>query len=102
VRVEERRWRRRLLLLLLLREAAGLVGRLVGRLPVLLLLGVFEVGARGGAVGRLWGVVLGRVLGLGLVLLLLLLGAEQAKGPVGEVEAAEDDDCSEDLERLAT
>jgi hypothetical protein len=74
---------------------------LVGRLPMLLLLGVFEVGARGGAVGRLRGVVLGRVLGLVLVLLLLLLGAEQAKGPVGEVEAAEDDDCSEDLERLA-
>jgi hypothetical protein len=94
--VEERRRRRRLLLL---REAAGLVGRLVGRLPVLLLLGVFEVGARGGAVGCLRGVMLGRV--LGLVLLLLLLGAEQAKGPVGEVEAAEDDNCSEDLGWLA-
>jgi hypothetical protein len=99
VRVEERRWRRRLLLLL--REAAGLVGCLVGRLPVLLLLSVFEVGARGGAVGCLRRIMLGRVLGLGLVLLLLLLGAEQAKGPVGEVEAAEDDNCSEDLGWLA-
>jgi hypothetical protein len=38
------------------------------------------------------------MLGLVLVLvLLLLLGAEQTEGPVGEVEAAEDDDCGEDL-----
>jgi hypothetical protein len=33
-----------------------------------------------------------------LVLMLGLLGAEEAKGPVGEVEAAEDYECGEGLQ----
>ena len=38
---------------------------------------------------------------LGYVLVLLLLGAEQAEGPVGEVETAEYDDGGKDLWWLA-
>ena len=64
---------------------------------------VFEVAA-------VWGARLGGEVGVGLLLLLgflvlllvllMLLGlvAEEAEGVVGEVEAAEDEDCEGDLE----
>jgi len=66
----------------------------VGCIEMLLLL----VGGGERAVGCLWHVFVGQWL-----LLLVLLGvmvwrlAEEAKGPVGEVEAAEEDDGCEDL-----
>ena len=73
--------------------------RLVRSLPALGV--VFEVAA-------VWGARLGGEVGVGLflmlgflVLLLVLLGlglvAEEAEGVVGEVEAAEDEDCEGDL-----
>lgn len=59
--------------------------------------GVFEEAAVRGA--RLGGEIVGLLL-LGFLRLLLLLGlvAEEAEGVVGEVEAAEDEDCEGDLE----
>ena len=74
--------------------------RLVRSLPALGV--VFEVAA-------VWGARLGGEVGVGLLLLLgflvlllvllMLLGlvAEEAEGVVGEVEAAEDEDCEGDL-----
>ena len=60
--------------------------------------GVFEEAAVRGA--RLGGEVVGLLLG-GILMLGLILGlglvAEEAEGVVGEVEAAEDEDCEGDL-----
>lgn len=71
-------------------------GRCVRGLPALG--GVFEEAAVRGA--RLGGEVVGLLLG-GILMLGLILGlglvAEEAEGVVGEVEAAEDEDCEGDL-----
>lgn len=63
-------------------------------LPILLisLLVLLDVTVRWHAMWCLWDEIVG-VRGR----LLLLLGADEAECPVGEVEAAEDDDCGEDL-----
>jgi hypothetical protein len=67
-------------------------------LPVLLIskMVLIHVAIRGYAVGGLRYVFV-RLLVLMLDLLGLLVVAEEAKGPVGEVEAAEDDECCESL-----
>ena len=68
-------------------------------LPILLvvLLILLDVGIRGYAMWCLGDEFVGV---RGRLLLVLLLGADEAEGPVGEVEAAEDDDCGEDLFEL--
>ena len=92
--------RRRGVLLLLEAACLRVRVRLVRSLPALGV--VFEVAA-------VWGARLGGEVGVGLLLLLgflvlllvllMLLGlvAEEAEGVVGEVEAAEDEDCEGDL-----